>query len=96
MATGKEIVKGTTSTGFEYHVLKAMLQNAEFLELFAAVQDGDNLKSFKLLETALGKEQKQELYEHLRDEDGIVPVEALSKELEEIFTELGKDPATKN
>lgn len=93
---GKEIVKGTTSTGFAYEVKKAMLQNAEFLELFASVQDGENLKSFKLMEMALGKEQKEALYDHLRDEDGMVPIEALNSEITEIFDELGKDSEIKN
>lgn len=92
----KGIVSGTTSTGFEYSVKKAMLENAEFLELFAKVQDGDQLKIFELIELSLGSDQKKALYDHVRDEDGMVPVEALSSETAEIFEELGKDDSTKN
>lgn len=90
------IVSGKTSTGFEYTVKKAMLSNAEFLEIFAKVQDGDQMKVFDLIKLALGAEQKDRLYEHVRDEDGMVPVEAISAEVGEIFAELGKDPETKN
>ena len=90
------IVKGKTSTGFEFEVKKAMLNNAEFLELFAQVQDGDQMKVFALIELALGKEQKGRLYDHVRDEDGIVPVDLLSNEAGEIFNALGSDNDLKN
>lgn len=97
MASKKvEVIKGKTSTGFAYSVKKKMLTNAEFLELFAKVNDGDQMKVFDLIEVSLGKEQKAKLYDHVRDEDGIVPLEALSDELTEIFDEIGKDEDAKN
>lgn len=95
MAKSK-LVKGKTSSGFEYSISKKMLQNVEFLELFAAVQGGDSLKSYAMIEVALGKEQKKALYDHVRDEDGFVMADALSGELTEIFEELGENAETKN
>lgn len=92
----KEIVRGKTKSGFEFEVKKAMLNNAEFLELFAEVQNGDSMKVFGLVELALGKDQKARLYDHIRDEDGIVPVDALSTEAAEIFEALGSDNDVKN
>lgn len=92
----KGIVSGKTSTGFKYSVKKAMLKNAEFLELFAKVNNGDQMQIFNLIELSLGKEQKEKLYDHVRDEDGMVPIEQLSSEIAEIFEELGQDEDLKN
>lgn len=90
------IIKGETSSGFKYAVNKNMLNNVEFLEIFAKVQNGDQMKIFELIEMSLGAEQKKQLYDHVRDEEGMVPVDAVSKEISEIFEDLGKDPNTKN
>lgn len=92
------LVRGTTSTGFEYEVDRVILEDAEFLELFADVQNGgqDGMKIFALIRTALGNEQKKRLYDHCRAEDGHVPVNVLSDEIAEIFTKLGEAPETKN
>lgn len=92
------VVKGTTSTGFEYEVNRTVLEDAEFLELFADVQSGgqNGMKIFALIRKALGSEQKDKLYDHCRTEDGHVPVSAVSDEITEIFTALGDNPETKN
>lgn len=92
----KKLVKGKTSSGFKYEVNPAMIHNAEFLELFADVQNGNSMQSFALMEMALGKEQKKALYEHLRNDEGMVPVEDLTQEIAEIFEKLGEDDETKN
>lgn len=91
-----KVIKGATSSGFEYSVVADMLKNAEFLELFAKVQGGDTLKSFDLIEMALGADQKKKLYDHIRNEDGIVLIDTLTEEITEIFEELGKDNDVKN
>ena len=44
----------------------------------------------------LGKEQKQALYEHIRDDSGIVQVEDLTAELTNIFDALAEADETKN
>jgi hypothetical protein len=41
----------------------------------------------------LGKDQKKKLYDHVRTDDGRVPVEKLSTEIQEIFEASN---ATKN
>lgn len=91
----KGMCTGKTSSGFEYSVKKAMLNNAEFLESFAKVQNGDNLRMFELMDIAFGEEQKKALYNHVRDEEGIVPLDTLATELAEIFEQLGKDEGAK-
>lgn len=91
-----EVITGKTQSGFEFGVLKKMLTNAEFLELFADVQNGDANGIFELVRLTLGKDQKKKLYDHVRDEDGCVPVETLASEFAEIVTALGEARETKN
>lgn len=89
------MAKGTTKTGFEYEVSGALLNDAEFLETFGKVRKGDNMETFRLIEIALGKDQKEKLYDHVRDEEGHVPLDALTDEVSEIFTALGGQEDTK-
>ena len=44
----------------------------------------------KILDKVLGP-QKAALYDHVRAEDGRVPIEAAAKELAEIFVSAGKE-----
>lgn len=91
------IVNGTTRTGFSFSVDSACLEDAEFLELFADVQSGkDGLKAFELIRKSLGDDQKAKLYDHVRTEDGRVPVAKLTDEIADIFETLGQSAATKN
>ena len=89
------MVKGKTKTGFEYKVDKNMLNDAEFLESFCAIRKGDNTEIFALIGKMLGKDQKKALYDHVRTEDGQVPLDALTDEVVEIFAALGEDDETK-
>ena len=90
------MVKGTTGTGFKFKVNEKMLQNVEFLEDFYKVQHGDGLGVFPILDKLLGEEQKKALYDHIRDKDGIVNVEDLTHQLEDIFSALTEATETKN
>lgn len=92
----KKLVKGKTSSGFKYEVNPAMIHNAEFLELFADVQNGNSMQSFALMEMALGKEQKKALYEHLRGENGKVSRAKVDETAGEIIEFLNTSDATKN
>lgn len=90
------MVQGTTRTGFEFEVDKDQLTNAEFLEKFSEMQHGDSLMVFELLAVTLGKDQKKKLYDHCRNEKGMVPVEALTDELTDIFGAMTEADETKN
>ena len=90
------IIKGTTGTGFPFEINKDLLADAEFLELFAEVQNGGTMKTFALIKKALGDDQKSRLYDHCRNDAGIVPVDALTGEIADIFGALNENPATKN
>lgn len=90
------MVKGRTSTGFEFEADNNQINNAEFLEDYAEMTSGNTSAVFRVIARILGKEQKAKLYDHIRDEQGNVPVDKLNVELGEIFGSLAKNPETKN
>ena len=67
----------------------------EFIELAAASKD-DGLMLPQLITRVLGEKQKKALYDHVRNEKGFVPVEAISSELEQILLSVNEDAETKN
>lgn len=81
-----------TSSGFEINIDLARFNNAELLDALSDMNAGDALAVSRVLTFILGKEDKKRLYDHLREEDGRVPIEKLNKEIEDIF-ELAGDPA---
>lgn len=74
-----------TSTGFVYKINENALNNFELLDLFAEVDENPLLLP-KVLNMLLGEEMKKKLYDHVRLEDGTVPVDKVSNELMEIIT----------
>lgn len=88
-------MQGKTKTGFKFNADAKCLEDAEFLELYADVSDGDELKTFKLIRKLLGQEQKKALYDHVRDADGRVPLDPLGDELTDILEALAEDNETK-
>lgn len=81
-----------TATGFEYEVDAKALNNMELLDAFADLQmDETNVAALvSIITLLLGKEAKKRLYDHVRDEDGRVPVDKVSAEMVEIFGQLGE------
>lgn len=75
---------GKTTSGFEYEVSDAAMNNYELVEVLAEV-DTNPLLLPRLVKMLLGHEQKNRLMEHLRAADGAVPIEAVSNEIMEIF-----------
>ena len=63
------MVKGTTKTGFKFSIDPDAIKDMEFIELMAAA-DENPLKYPAMIERMLGKEQKDKLYEHCRNEKG--------------------------
>lgn len=82
-----------TATGFEYEVNQKALNNMELLDAFADLQASENdiTAMVRIINLLLGKEAKARLYDHVREEDGRVPVEKVSQELAEIFSKLGEE-----
>jgi hypothetical protein len=79
------MIKGTTESGFKFELDQDAVNDMEFVELLAEV-DSDITKMPKVIEIALGREQKKRLYDHIRTEAGKVPIDRAVAEFEEILT----------
>jgi len=85
----EEVITGKTKTNFEYNIDKKILNDYELLE------EIDNLGKnpliiIKLLKRLLKEEQLEKLKEHIRNEEGIVPIDKMEKELEDIFNGINE------
>ena len=68
------MIKGTTESGFKFELNPEDVNDMEFVEMLAEV-DNDISKFPKVIEMALGKDQKRRLYDHVRTDAGKVPVD---------------------
>lgn len=78
------MIKSTTGTGFEFEIDERALDNYELLELLNDV-DENPLLITKVTKILIGAEASEKLKDHVRDEDGFVSIEAMSKEIGDIF-----------
>ena len=81
-------MKGKTSTGFEFDIEDERLDDMELVDIMAEIDENPLLMP-KLCKMLLGEEQKKRLYDHLRIEDGRVPIEATTNAIQEIFNSPG-------
>ena len=86
------MLKGKTTSGFEYEVSDAQLDNMELVDALAELTDNNALAVSKVTTQLLGKEQKKRLYDHVR-KDGIVSAQKVSDEILQI---LQSKPESKN
>ena len=81
-------MKGKTSTGFEFDIEDERLDDMELVDIMAEIDENPLLMP-KLCKMLLGEEQKKRLYDHLRSEDGRVPIETTTNAIQEIFNSPG-------
>ena len=63
-----------TSAGFEWDMDPAVMDDILVIEDLAALDQGDLLKVPEVLRRLLGEPGKRALYEHLKTEEGRVPI----------------------
>lgn len=78
------MIKNKTTTGFEFEIDKRAIMNYELLELLNEV-DENPLLITKVTKMIIGDEATEKLKDHVRDEDGFVSTEDMSKEIADIF-----------
>ena len=78
------MMTGKTTCGFEFVVDEKKLDNMDLVDAIAE-SDKNPIAITKVITLILGPEQKQRLYEHLRTEDGRVPIEEATRVVVEIF-----------
>lgn len=81
-------MKGTTSSGFEYNLDETALDDYELLEDLCELDNGNTARTISALNRLLGTEQKDQLKEHLREENGRVPASKMMIEMGEIFNSV--------
>lgn len=82
----KEITLGS---GYCCALNEKVLDNMELLELLVEVEEGHTAALIPALDLILGREQRKALYDHLRTEDGRVPIADTIKALAEIIRAAG-------
>ena len=78
------MIEGVTQTGFKFSINKSSFEDYELFELISEV-DENPLAMPKLLKLLLG-DQVSALKDHVRKEDGTVPMMAISEEIKDIFS----------
>lgn len=84
------MITGKTSSGFEYCIEEERLNNYDLLENISEL-DENTLALPKVVNLLLGKAQKEKLTKHLRNENGVVPMEKMMEEIMEIFKSKAKN-----
>jgi hypothetical protein len=79
------VLKGKTAAGFAYEVDPDALNDMEVLEDIAEVEKNP-LVLPKVITAVLGKDQKNALYDHYRNENGRVPADVITTAFVEILT----------
>lgn len=83
------MIKGETRSGFQFEVEENALDNMELVDALAEADGDSPMAVSKVVLMLLGKEQRQKLYDHLRAEDGRVPVVAVSEAMEDVLKAFG-------
>lgn len=79
-----------TSSGFEAQINENAADDLAFLDLICDLDDG-NVRAYRaMLDKLLTEEDKQRLFNHVRTEDGRIPVSAINTELAELIKGIGK------
>ncbi|MDI9468680.1 MAG: hypothetical protein QM296_00560 [Bacillota bacterium] len=79
------MLTGKTESGFEYTLEAQNLDNFELLELLIELEAKRMDLLPKIATLLLGQSQKTALMEHVRNEDGIVPLSAMMVEITQIL-----------
>lgn len=83
------MITGKTASGFEFSLKESTLDDMELLDALASVAGDDFTALPMICEKILG-DQKKRLYDHVRSEEGNVPIQAVSDELIAIINAAGK------
>lgn len=80
-----------TSSGFQCEIDKSVLDDMEILDLLLEVEDDPNNSIIyfnRILKKMMDKETRDRLYDHIRENNGRVPVSKFTEEFNEIFKAL--------
>lgn len=90
------MIKGTTESGFEFQIDPEDINDIEFLERLGIAFNDDVTKIPGIITEVLGADQRARLYDHLRNERGKVPIDAVMTAFQEILTIANESNQGKN
>lgn len=79
------MIKGTTESGFQFELEEDVLDDYELWEDLIDVEEGRSTRIASVANRMLGKEQKKAMLDHLREENGRVPIRRVFRELGDII-----------
>lgn len=79
------MITGKTKSGFEYTLDDNVTDDYELLEILIDIDNGKYTGITDMVQRLLGDEQKEQLKEHLRRENGRISTKAMIAEVMEIF-----------
>lgn len=80
------MIKGTTKSGFEFGIPEENIDDYELMEMLTEIDKGNQGLIIEAVEKLIGKEQKDKLKDHVRDEKGRVKLTTMIVEVMDIFT----------
>ena len=83
------MVRGKTTSGFEFEIDESIADDMEFMEALADAMD-DAIRFPKVIEQLLGTEQKKKLYDHVKGGGKRVSIEKTIAEFTEIMNLAGE------
>ena len=83
--------KGKTKNGFKYEIDEKVLDDMELIDAMAASQGEDPTQISTVVVKIFGADQRKKLYDHVRTDDGRVPITEVAEIITEIIESLGDD-----
>ena len=80
----------TTKSGYTVSVDEECLDNMELIDALAELQNNE-MTLPRVVNMIFTAEDKKRLYDHVRTEDGRVPVQRFTEEFSEVLGMLGKN-----
>lgn len=84
------MIKGTLKCGWDFCIDEKKLDDMEILDALSEAEENPLMFS-KVCKKILGEKQREKLYDHLREETGNVPVEAVVEAVIEIINFSGEE-----
>lgn len=89
------MIKGKTEKGFKFEIDPEVANDMEFLERLGEATS-DITKFPAIIKELLGEEQKRQLYDFVRNDEGRVPIEEAFNLFGEILSIANEERETKN
>lgn len=90
-----KLIHVKTESGFECDVNINALNDMRMLDDLVELDNGNAVVYPRVINRLLPPEDKERLYEHIQDEDGVVPIDKFGEELKQIFAAVGADQKAK-